>query len=120
MLANASRFKTLNADQVEQLLKELNEQIGAAMRELGANDRMEDLFDSLHNGQSADRLPESLRDMQSRQAQLEAVLTKLREMEKHRRKDGIDPKKNPAQLPATDPDSRILPNCSRRCRPARK
>ena len=31
-------------------------------------------------------------------------------MEEQRKHDGIDPQKNPAQLPVTDPDSRILPN----------
>lgn len=107
VLADASRFKTLKADKVEQLLKELDDQISAAMSELETNDSMGDLFD---DGQPANQLPEELRDMRARQEQLEAALTKLREMEKLRRSDGIDPKKNPAQLPKTDPDSRILPN----------
>ena len=48
--------------------------------------------------------------MNSRQEQLTAALTQLREVDQQRKRDGINPKKNPAQLPVTDPDSRVLPN----------
>jgi transposase len=107
VLADASRFKTLTVEKAERLLAELDQQITAAMRELETNDELDDLFD---DGQSADQLPEQLRDMKSRQEQLDSALTQLREMDRQRKRDGIDPKKNPAQLPTTDPDSRILPN----------
>ena len=107
VLANASRHKTLTAEKVERLLKELDQQITAAMSELETNDDLDDLFD---DGQPADRLPEQLRDMKSRQEQLEAALAQLREMDQQRKRDGINPKKNPAQLPVTDVDSRVLPN----------
>jgi transposase len=107
VLADANRFKTLTAEKVERLLAELDRQITVAMREQETNDELDDLFD---DGQSADRLPEELRDMKSRQEQLDSALAQLREMEKQRRRDGHNPKKNPAQLPTTDPDSRILPN----------
>ena len=100
VLANASRHKTLTAEKVERLLKELDQQITAAMSELETNDDLDDLFD---DGQPADRLPEQLRDMKSRQEQLEAALAQLREMDQQRKRDGINPKKNPAQLPVTDP-----------------
>jgi len=107
VLANASRFKTLTAKKVEQMLAQLDQQISAAMCELEINDDLDRLFD---DGQSADRLPAELAGMKSRQEQLKAALARLREMEEQRRRDGINPKKNPAQLPETDPDSRILPN----------
>ena len=107
VLANASRFKTLTAEKVERLLKELDQQISAAMSELDSNDDLDDLFD---DGQPADQLPAELRDMKSRQQQLNAALTRLGEMDQQRKRDGINPKKNPAQLPVTDPDSRVLPN----------
>ena len=107
VLADASRFKTLKAEKTEQLLAELDQQITAAMSELETNDHLDALFD---DGQSADQLPAELQNMKSRQEQLDAVLTQLREMEQQRKRDGINPKKNPAQLPKTDPDSRILPN----------
>jgi len=105
--ADASRFNTLTAKKVEQLLGHLDEQIAEAMRELEANDEVENLFD---DGQPTDQLPPELRDMKSRQEQLKAALAQLQEMDQQRKRDGINPEKNPAQLPAADPDSRILPN----------
>ncbi len=105
--ADASRFNTLTAKKVERLLGHLDEQIAEAMRELDANDEVENLFD---NGQPTDKLPPELRDMKSRQEQLKAALAQLQEMDQQRKRDGTDIEKNPAQLPAADPDSRILPN----------
>ncbi len=102
--ANANRFKTLTAEKVEKLLAELDQQIAEAMSELETNDHLDGLFD---DGQSADQLPPELRDMKSRQEQLDAAMTQLREMDEQRKHDG---KKNPVQLPKTDHDSRILPN----------
>jgi len=107
VLANANRHKTLTAEKVERLLAELDQQISSAMRELETNDSLDSLFD---DGQPADQLPSELRDMKSRQEQLEAALAQLHEMDQQRKREGINPKKNPAQLPVTDPDSRILPN----------
>ena len=105
--ADASRFKTLTAKKVERLLRELDQQITAAMDELDSNDSLDELFD---DGQPADQLPVELRDMKSRKDQLNAALLQLQEMDQQRKRDGINPKKNPAQLPVTDTDSRILPN----------
>ena len=51
---------------------------------------MEELFD---DGQSADKLPPDLAELDAR-----------------RKADGKDPKENPAQLPKTDLDARILPH----------
>jgi transposase len=107
VLASASRYKTLTAEKAERLLEELDRQIRTAMAELETNDEADDLFD---DGQSADQLPAELRDMKARQEQLGAVLAQLREMDQSRRPSGNDGKKKPAQLPTTDPDSRILPN----------
>jgi hypothetical protein len=107
VLGNASRFKTLTAEKAEKLLAELDQQLQTALRELDVNDGLDDLFD---DGQPADELPEELRDMQVRQEKLRAALAQLQEMDQQRKRDGVNPKKNPAQLPVTDPDSRILPN----------
>jgi len=38
------------------------------------------------------------------------VLEQLQEMDRKRKVDGINPKKNPAQLPKCELDSRVLPN----------
>jgi transposase len=107
VLANASRFNTLTAKKVERLLSQLDEQITAAMREIETNDELDGLFD---DGRPADQLPAELADMKSRQEQLNAALNQLREMDKQRKRDGTNPEKNPAQLPTSDLESRILPN----------
>lgn len=107
VLANASRYNTLTAEKVERLLNELDQQITAAMSELQTQDDLNDLFD---DGQPVDQLPAELRDMKARQEQLNAALAQLREMDEQRKRDETNPKKNPAQLPVTDPDSRVLPN----------
>jgi transposase len=54
--------------------------------------------------------PQQLKDLYRQMVQLGAALAQLREMDQQRKRDGINPKKNPAQLPVTDPDSRVLPN----------
>ncbi|MBD3251589.1 IS1182 family transposase [Candidatus Uhrbacteria bacterium] len=105
--ADANRFRTLTADQVEKLLEELDEQMTAALKEMETNDALDSLVD---DGQRADQLPSELRDKQVRKEQLEAALSQLQEMDRQRKRDGINPQKNPAQLPVTDSDSRILPN----------
>jgi hypothetical protein len=56
------------------------------------------------------KLPPELASLQDRRAKMNAVLNELRNMDARRKKNGIDPAKNPAQLPKTDLDSRILPN----------
>ncbi len=107
VLANANRYKTWTAARVEKALKELGEQIDRAMAELDANDVMDDLFD---DGQAADRLPTEISNQKRRQEQLNQILADLNQMDASRKTQGIDPTKNPAQLPKTDLDARILPN----------
>lgn len=107
VLANANRFKTYTIEQVEQLIRENQAELEKALQETHLSDAVEDLWD---DGSSADRLPAELADKKTRQQLLEQVKAQLQEMEAARKKDGIDPQKNPAQLPSTDPDSRILPN----------
>jgi transposase len=105
--ANASRHKTWTAERVEKLLKELDVQIETAMAELETNDSIDELFD---DGTSPDKLPPELADLTTRRTKMSEVLEQLQEMDRRRKTDGIDPKKNPAQLPKSDLDGRILPN----------
>ena len=107
VLANANRYKTLTAKKTERLIEELDKQIASALGELDSSDQLDEFFD---DGQPADKLPESLRDMQERQKQLKEALEKLQQMDADRANWVKDPEKNPAQLPITDPDARILPN----------
>jgi hypothetical protein len=55
-------------------------------------------------------LPAQLAELEQRKAQLEAAIEKVTAAEEQRKKEGINPKKNPAQLPLTDQDSKVLPN----------
>ena len=105
--ANASRHKTWTAERVEKLLKELDGQIETAMAELETNDSIDELFD---DGTSPDKLPPALADLTSRRTMMNEVLEQLRDMDARRKAEGIDPKKNPAQLPKSELDGRILPN----------
>lgn len=107
ILANASRHHTLKVKRVQRMLAELDAQMAAALQSLDEKDQLDQL---LFNEESVDQLPEELRDPQVRREKLEAALALLLEMEEQRREEGIDPKKNPAQLPAADYDSRVLPN----------
>jgi transposase len=105
--ANANRYKTWTAERVEKLLKELDVQIETAMAELETNDNIDELFD---DGTSPDKLPLELADLTARRTKMCEVLEQLQEMDRKRKADGINPKKNPAQLPKSDLDARILPN----------
>ena len=105
--ADASRFKTYKRENVSKLIEELDGQITDALSKLESNDALEELFD---DGQKADQLPGEIKDLKDRRAKLETALAQLEQMEEQRRKDGIDNKKSPAQLPISDTDSRILPN----------
>jgi hypothetical protein len=107
VLANASRHHTLTAPRVRKLLEELERQFAAAMREIDENDEIEDLADI---GDRADKLPIELRDVHTRHQMLTEIKKQLEEMDARRKKEGIDPKKNPAQLALADLDSDIVPN----------
>lgn len=105
--ANAGRFKTYKQESLSKLIKGLDAEISEALAKLESADALDELFD---DGQTADKLPTELSDLQQRRAKLQDAMSQLEEMAKQRRRDGIDPQTRPAHLPITDPDSRILPN----------
>jgi len=105
--ANASRLHTWTAAKVEEALKELEAQIERILDEADATDAS----DAIRLGEGDARpLPPELADAQQRQAKLRETLQKLQEADAARKKDGIDPQKNPAQVPQADPDSKVMPN----------
>lgn len=105
--ANASRFHTWTAAKVEEALKELETQIERMLGEADATDAS----DAMRLGEGdARQLPPELADAQKRQEKLRETLQKLQEADAARKKDGIDPQKNPAQMPQADPDSKVMPN----------
>jgi transposase len=106
--ANNGRFETLTAEGIEARLAALDEELERMLQEAEAADVADQkLFDT---GESSERLPRELADAKARQRLLQEALEKAEAADKARRSEGINPKKNPAQVPTTDPDSRVLPN----------
>lgn len=106
--ASNGRFETLTAEGIEAKLQALDEQLEQMLQEAEEADRREQkLFDT---GESSTKLPPGLADAQERQKLLKETLEKAQAADKARRSEGINTKKNPAQVPTTDPDSRVLPN----------
>jgi len=106
--ANNGRGETLTPDGIETRLAALDQELEQMFQEAEeADNRERHLFDT---GESSTELPRDLADAKARQAALKEALEKAKAAEKSRRRDGIDPKKNPPQVPTTDPDSRVLPN----------
>jgi len=106
--ANNGRFETLTAEGIEARLKTLDEQFAEMLEKVEKADKEEEmLFDA---GESSDKLPAELADVKARQERLKKALEKVQAADKARRAEGINPEKNPAQVPTTDPDSRVLPN----------
>jgi transposase len=105
--ADASRLHTWTAEKVEAVLKEVEAQIE---RMLGEAD-VADAADAAVWGEGKPReLPPELADAKKRREKFQEILEKLRQADEARRKDGIDVKKNPAQLPKADTDSKVMPN----------
>jgi transposase len=106
--ASNGRFETLTAEGIEARLAALDEELERMLQEAEAADRADQkLFDT---GESSEKLPGELADAKARQKLLKEALEKAEAADKARRSEGIDPKKNPAQVPTTDMDSRVLPN----------
>jgi hypothetical protein len=105
--ANASRFRTMTAEKASKLLDIVQKEIDEYLERTERADQVDDLFD---DGTSGEQLPEHLNTLNKRKEQLENIVTTCNEMDEVRKKQGVDPKKNPFQLPLTDQDSRILPN----------
>lgn len=105
--ANSNRFRTLTASKANKLLEHIEGQIESFLREAELEDTADDLFEGEVNGE---KLPEQLANLRLRQQQLQSIRDTCQTADAERKKHGINPEKNPFQLPVTDQDSRILPN----------
>lgn len=105
--ASNDRYETSTAANVEKQLAELGERFGQWLVEAEKSDTADNEAFGLS---SPEKLPADLADAKLRQAKLKEALQKLQAADAARRKEGIDPTKNPAQLPATDADSKVMPN----------
>lgn len=104
--ASNGRFETWTAEKISAVIDELAKAFEQKLTETRENDGREDLLGE----NSSDLLPPELQDLKTRREKLEQIQRDLKAMDEARRKEGIDPAKNPAQIPKHDPDSRVLPN----------
>jgi transposase len=106
-----SRFETRTAKTLEEKLALLDALYDQMLAELEANDagqKSQETWDG--QAPSAVRLPEELADVEDRRRKVREALDKAHAADEARRKDGINPQKNPAQVPVNDPDSRVMSN----------
>lgn len=105
--ANNSRYNTRTAPTRTEKLAALDAQFDQLW---AAWDATEQQQRAAERDDSPTHLPAALADLDERRKQVRAALEQVRAMDEQRRRDGIDPAKNPAQLPMNDPESRVMPN----------
>jgi transposase len=104
--SNNSRYNTRTAKSLDEKLDALDAQFDQMLAELDATEAQR----SNESDDSPTQLPGPLADLEERRLKIRAALAKARILDEARRKDGVDPVKNPAQVPMNDPDSRVMPN----------
>lgn len=102
--ASNSRYNTRTAATLEEKLQALDELYEQLLSECELAD------DQAAMAGSPTHLPKELAVVDQRRKRVAAALEQARAADTARQKEGIDPKKNPAQVPMTDPDSRVMPN----------
>lgn len=94
--ANNSRFGTRTAKTLEEKLQALDELFEHLISRLAEADA-----DGM--GQGGTHLPDELAEVQQRQQRVQAALEQARAADEARRQQGVNPEKNPAQIPTSDP-----------------
>ena len=103
--ANNSRFQTRTAKTLEAKLQALD----ALFQHLLAESESLDT-EQVGTG-SPTRLPQELAALDQRRQRLSQALGQVRAADEGAsRQQGVNPEKNPAQLPTTDPELRVMPN----------
>ena len=102
MQANNARDQAWTAEKVQKAAEALAAQWGQLLEETEQADG-----DEL---QAPATVPPELADARVRQQLLQELLVRLQAADEARRKEGVNPAKNPAQIPSTDPDSKVMPN----------
>ena len=109
--ASNSRYRTLTTATLAERLKLVDEQIEQMLSEVEAAEAAtEALAGEVRGGKRATQLPAELADLKARQEKLKAALEIAQTLDESRRQNGVDITKNPAQVPMTDSDSRVMPN----------
>lgn len=102
--AHNNRYATLTAEKITQRLAELEAEFETWLAECERQDAAE-------RSDAAPPLPPELRRLDARREKLKAALAEAQARDAARQqRQGIDPQKNPAQVPSTDPDATVLPN----------
>jgi transposase len=107
MRASNSRYRTLTTVTIQERLTALDQQIEQMLAEVQA---AEAAAAEVRGGSASTQLPGELSDLTARRDKLQAALVIAKTLDEARRAEGIDPIKNPAQVPMTDLDSRVMPN----------
>ena len=102
--ANNSRYHTRTAATLEEKLQALDALFEKMLAEWDATEVQRTLE---HADDSPTQLPAALAQLDERRQRIAQALEKARAADEARRKEGI---KTPAQVPTTDPDSRVMPN----------
>jgi transposase len=102
--ANNSRYKTRTAKTLAEKLAALDELFDEMVADVRATDNQQRALGS------PTHLPDELREVAKRREEVEAALKKAQAADEARRQQGVNPEKNPAQVPTTDPDSKVMPN----------
>jgi transposase len=105
--ANASRFKTWTAEKLEAALKELEVLFDQAMAE---TERTDASTPFMATGPEDNVLPPDVATAKARHSKLKELLAEIQAADEARRQTGINPQKNPAQMPKADVDSAVMPN----------
>ncbi|MGB5629734.1 MAG: IS1182 family transposase [Woeseiaceae bacterium] len=109
--ANNGRRVTRTAKSLEAKLAALDETFEQMLAELETNDANEKSQRTL-DGQddSPNQLPSPLAELNQRRDRVREALAQAQAADESRHKLGTNPEKNPAQVPTTDTDSRVMPN----------
>jgi transposase len=105
--ASNSRYKTRTAKSLEVKLQELEAKFETMLAEAEAADRP---ATSEGAEDSPTHLPPALADLDQRRQRVREALAKARAADEARKRQGVDPRKNPAQVCLTDPDAKVMPN----------
>jgi transposase len=102
--ANNSRYKTRTAKTLEEKVRALDELFEQLTAKVAAADTAGECLGS------PTQLPRELADVEQRREQVQRALAKAKAADEARRKQGVNLEKNPAQVPTTDADSKVMPN----------
>lgn len=105
--ASNSRYRTFTTPTLQERLKLVEVEIERIMSEVQV---AEAAAAAELRGEAVTQLPPELANLTARRDKLKAALNVAKELDEARRSAGVDIVKNPAQVPMTDLDSRVMPN----------